>query len=94
MLIREPLTREELARLWRWERHMLRFHAVAMTLLVACAAAALLYSDIARVRRSLLVLVTMLVIAATVLQVRGKCPRCSARPRTPFQRPPRTDGSA
>ena len=103
MHTREPLTREELQRLWRWERHMLRFHAVAMTLLVLSAAAAYLYSDIAWVRRSLLVLVAALVVAATVLQVREKCPRCGARLRTksllrlpekcgvcgtPFQRPP------
>jgi hypothetical protein len=100
---RQPLTRAELERLWRWERHMLRFHAVAMTLLVVAAAAAYLYSDIAWVRRSLLVLVAALVVAATVLQVREKCPRCGARLRTksllrlpekcgvcgtPFARPP------
>ena len=53
----EPLTRDELERLWRWERQMVRFHAVAMTLLVLCAAAAYLYSDIAWMRRSLLVFV-------------------------------------
>ena len=47
----EPLSRDELQRLWRWERHMTRFHAVAMTALVLCAAAAFLWSDIAWVRR-------------------------------------------
>jgi hypothetical protein len=78
----DPLTREELERLWRWERHMVRFHAIAMTLLVVCAAATYLYSDIAWVRRSLLVLVVGLVVAATFLQVREKCPRCGARLRT------------
>ena len=107
MHTREPLTRDELVRLWRWERHMLRFHTVAMTLLVLAAAAAYLYSDIAWVRRSLLVLVTALVVAATILQVREKCPRCGARLRTKsllrlpdkcavcgtdFERPPTTAG--
>jgi hypothetical protein len=100
---REPLTPNELERLWRWERHMLRFHAVAMSLLVLSAAAAYFYADIAWVRRSLLVLVVLLVVAATILQVREKCPRCGARLRTksllrlpdkcgvcatPFPRPP------
>ncbi len=54
MRILEPLSRDELQRLWRWERHMTRFHAVAMTLLVLCAAAAFLWSDIVWVRRLLL----------------------------------------
>ena len=78
----EPLTPDELQRLWRWERHMTRFHAVAMTALVLCAGAAFLWSDIAWVRRSLLALVLLLVAAATVLQVREKCPRCGSRLRT------------
>lgn len=78
----EPLTPDELQRLWRWERHMTRFHAVAMTALVLCAGAALLWSDIAWVRRSLLALVLLLVAAATVLQLRERCPRCHSRLRT------------
>lgn len=78
----EPLRRDELQRLWLWERQMTRFHAVAMTLLVLFAAAAYFWSDITWVRRSLLVLVVLLVGAATVLQVREKCPRCGSRLRT------------
>src|SRR5262245_15530689 len=77
-----PLTRAELERLWQWERQMLRFHAVALTILALCAAATYLYSDIDWVRRSLLAMVAALVIAATVLQVREKCPRCGSRLRT------------
>ena len=99
----KPLTHGELERLWRWERHMLRFHAVAMTVLALCAAATYFYSDIAWLRRSMLALVLLLVVAATILQVREKCPRCGARLRTksllrlpdkcgvcgiPFERPP------
>ena len=82
MHTREPLTREELKRLWRWEQHMFRFHAVALTILAVCAAAAFFYSDIAWVRRLLLVLVALLIVAATILQMREKCPRCGARLRT------------
>ena len=99
----KPLSRDELERLWRWERHMTRFHAVAMTLLLVCAAATFLWSDIAWVRRSLLAIVVLLVAAATMLQLREKCPRCGTRLRTksllrlpercnmcgvPFERPP------
>ncbi len=78
----EPLSRDELERLWRWERHMTRFHAVAMTLLLVCAAATFLWSDIAWLRRLLLAIVLLLVAAATMLQLREKCPRCGARLRT------------
>jgi hypothetical protein len=78
----EPLTQDEQQRLWRWEHQMVRFHAVAISILVLCAAAAYFYSDVAWVRRSVLGLVVVLVVAATVLQVREKCPRCGARLRT------------
>ena len=79
MRILEPLSRDELQRLWRWERHMTRFHAAAMTLLALCAAAAFVWSDIVWVRRLLLAIVLLLVAAATMLQLREKCPRCGSR---------------
>ena len=82
MRILEPLSRDELQRLWRWERHMTRFHAVAMTLFVLCAAAAFLWSDVVWVRRVLLATVLLLVVAATMLQLRERCPRCGSRLRT------------
>lgn len=99
----EPLSRDELQRLWTWERQMTRFHAVAMGALVLCAGAAYVWSDVAWVRRALLVFVLGLVVAATVLQLRERCPRCHSRLRTksllrlpakcimcgvPFERPP------
>ena len=82
MRIPEPLSRDELQRLWRWERHMTRFHAVAMTLFVLCAMAAFLWSDVVWVRRVLLAVVLLLVGAATMLQLRERCPRCGSRLRT------------
>jgi hypothetical protein len=78
----EPLTRTELQRLWRWERDMGRFHTAAIAALLVCALAIYLYSDIAWARRSVLVAVIALVAAATVLQLRERCPRCNARLRT------------
>jgi hypothetical protein len=80
--IPKPLTQEELRRLWRWEQHMVRFHVMAIAILVPCAVAAYFYSDVSWLRRSVLVLVVALVAAATIVQVREKCPRCGARLRT------------
>lgn len=99
----EPLSRNELQRLWRWERDMARFHAVAMGMFLLAAAAVYFWGDVAWVRRLLLGLVVLLVGAATVLQLRERCPRCGSRLRTksllrlparchmcgvPFERPP------
>jgi hypothetical protein len=78
----EPLTRVELERLWRWERKMIRFHVAAFAVLALCALAAFFLSDIAWVRRSVLILVIGLVAAATVLQLSERCPRCGSRLRT------------
>jgi hypothetical protein len=61
---------------------MIRFHAIAATLLGLGAASAYYWSDVTWLRRSLLVLVLALVAAATVLQLRERCPRCRARLRT------------
>lgn len=82
MRVPEPLSRDELQRLWRWEHQMTRFHAAAMVVLVLCAGAAFLWSDMAWVRRSLLGVVVLLVVAATMLQLRERCPRCRSRLRT------------
>ena len=78
----EPLTPPELQRLAVWERSIKRFHAAAIPVLLACAAAVLFWSDVAWLRRSLLVLVLVLVVIATLLQLRERCPRCNARLRT------------
>lgn len=77
----EPLTHDELERLWRWERRMARFHAAAMVVLLLGAAAAVLYGDLAWFRRSLLGAIAALVLVATILQVQERCPRCRARLR-------------
>ena len=74
-----PLTRTELERLWRWERRMIGYYAVAMTVMCAAAALAFVYSDLAWMRRSALGVVLGLVLAATFVQFRERCPRCAAR---------------
>jgi hypothetical protein len=77
----EPLKPDELERLWRFERRMVRFHAVAMPALLLAAVLVFLYGEVIWFRRSVLVLVFLLVIAATMLQLSEKCPRCGARLR-------------
>ena len=62
---------------------MTRFHAVAMTLLVLCAAAALTSaSDVAWVRRSLLASCCCSWWPLRCCSCSEKCPRCGARLRT------------
>jgi hypothetical protein len=98
------LTGVELARIWRWERHMIVFYACAITLIATAMAAAVSFGDIAWLRRSLLGLVLVLVVAGSFVQFREKCPRCGRRLgsqsrlllpercrgcRVKFERPPR-----
>jgi hypothetical protein len=103
----EPLTRPELERLWRWERHMVRFHMVAIPLLGVAVLGAFNYSEIVWLRRTVLGVVIVLVVAATVLQLSERCPRCRSRLRVrlfrlparchycgvAFERPPEGGGS-
>jgi hypothetical protein len=78
----EPLNAREIDRLRAWEHRMHRFHMLAIPALVLCATAALYWSEVVWARRLFLVVVLALVAAATVLQMRERCPRCSARLRT------------
>lgn len=83
----EPLKREEQERLWRFERRTVRFHAVAVPLLLVAAGAVFLYGEAAWVRRAAIALVLVLVAAASALQLSERCPRCRARLRvTTFMR--------
>ena len=81
MQLPKPLAREELERLWRFERRTVRFHVVAVPVLIAAAAAVFFVGDAAWVRRLALGLVLALVAGATVLQLSERCPRCRARLR-------------
>ena len=78
----EPLNADEIERLRVWERRMYRFHTLSIPALVLCAAAALYWIEVAWARRLFLAIVLVLVAAATVLQMRERCPRCNARLRT------------
>ena len=82
MQIPAPLTPDELQPLVRQERGLRRFYAIAIPLVIGCGAAAFAWSDIAWLRRAMLIAVIAAVFAATALQMRLRCPRCNARLRT------------
>jgi hypothetical protein len=75
----EPLTRPELGRIWRWERHMIAFYAGAITLLALAMGAVVMFAEIVWLRRALLVMVLALVAAGSYVQFRERCPRCGRR---------------
>jgi hypothetical protein len=77
----EPLTQEELDGLQRQERQTTWFHVAAMGALFLGGAVAYRYDNVGWFRGLLLVVVAVLVVAATVLQLRERCPRCRARLR-------------
>jgi hypothetical protein len=74
-----PLSRDELTRIWRWQSQMFIFHGVAMVLLALAGVLILFFGDLAWVRRAALAAVLSLVVAATFVQFRERCPRCGLR---------------
>lgn len=103
----EPLTREELERLARRERQLTLVHAVAMSILLLAGVAAYRYSDTVWFRSLFLWVIGALVVAAAIVQLLERCPRCGARLRrkllvalpesctacgVPLRRPPASDG--
>lgn len=77
----EPLTAEESERLWRWERQVSWLHIAAMGGLLLAGVAATRFGDRAWLQYPLLGGFAALVASATVLQMRGRCPRCGTRLR-------------
>jgi len=76
---REPLSREEMEPLWRWERQMTWFHTAAMGGLLLVSVVAYRFNYLDWLGRPVLGLVLLLLAAAAVLQFRVRCPRCGAR---------------
>src|SRR5918992_3724284 len=75
----DPLTRQELQRIWRWERQMIRYYAMAMTVVAVGVGAAYLYGEEPWARPLIIAVVLALVLLATLVQFREKCPRCGSR---------------
>jgi hypothetical protein len=77
----EPLTPGEMEPLWRWERQVSWLQVTAMGGLLLAGLAANRFSDLAWLNRTLLAGAIVLLLAATVLQVGARCPRCRTRLR-------------
>jgi peptidoglycan/LPS O-acetylase OafA/YrhL len=77
----EPLTSEELERLERRERQLTLVHAAGLGVLLLAGLAASRYGDVAWLRGLFLAALGALAVAAAVVQLRERCPRCGARLR-------------
>ena len=73
------LSAEENARIWRTERRALRLAAFAATLLAAALALPHLFGDSHGVRYALMLVALAIILAAAIIQLRIRCPRCGAR---------------
>lgn len=76
---RPELTPPQIAELHGWERFLRRFYMGSITALLAAMLVVLYVSENAIARRSILVLALGLVVAATVIQRRVRCPNCHSR---------------
>jgi hypothetical protein len=72
----EPLAREELEPLWRRERQVSWLQIAAMAGLLLAGVLAQRVGTLAWAAGPLLAGVLVLLVAASVLQVRTRCPRC------------------
>lgn len=77
----EPLSREELEPLWRWERQVTWLQVGAMAFLLLAGVVATRFAGYVWLQHTLLGGFAVLVIAATALQMRQRCPRCRTRLR-------------
>jgi len=74
-----PLSPSELARIWRWQGRMFTFYGIAIALVALAGALMLMFGDLAWVRRAAVALLLGLLVAATMVQFRERCPRCGQR---------------
>jgi hypothetical protein len=75
----KPLNRDELARVWRWQRHMILFHAAAMLLMIGIILLASRYNATDLAWTLTILGVPILLVLGAVIQFRERCPRCSTR---------------
>jgi hypothetical protein len=69
----------ELALLWRWQWRLFVFYGVAIAVLGVAVGLMLAFGDLAWVRRTALGVLSLLLVCATALQFRQRCPRCRTR---------------
>src|SRR5262245_40294830 len=74
MTLPAPLTPAERKRIWRWQHRMLLFYGIAIALLALAGALMLRFDELSWVRRAALALLLVLIVAATFVQFRERCP--------------------
>jgi hypothetical protein len=77
-----PLTAEEMQPLWHWERRVTWLYVGAMAALLLAGLAASRFGELAWVQAPLLVGFAVLLVAAGVLHLFARCPRCGTRVRS------------
>ncbi len=73
------LNAEEIAHVLGWQRWMYRYYAFAAVAMLATLAFAQRYGESAASQLAVLVTVVVLVVAASIVQFHGRCPRCQTR---------------
>ena len=76
---RPQLTPEQVTELHAWEKYLGRFYVAGILSILGAMLILLFAGDNTFARRAALVLVVGLIIAATVIQRRVRCPACRAR---------------
>lgn len=74
----KPLNAEESAHVKRWQRLMYGYFGLAMLVILGMFIAAQEYGDSPKARMLVLIGIGVLVVAATIVQFSGRCPRCRA----------------
>jgi hypothetical protein len=75
----DPLTHQELQRIWRWKRWMIRYYAMAITMLAVGVGAGHFYGDKPWARPLIIAGVLAFVLFTISALFREKCPRCGSR---------------
>jgi hypothetical protein len=78
----EPLAREEMEPLWRWERQVGWLNIAAMVAFLLASAIGYRDGTLAWLSRPLLAAALGLLLIAALQQFRARCPRCRARLRS------------
>ena len=74
-----PLTGEEVDRLRRWERRMIRSYTVVIMVIAAGIGLSLVYGEAGGMRYLVLGAAALIALGIAVAQFRERCPRCGTR---------------
>ena len=74
-----PLSPQEVDRLRRWERRMVRSYATVIMVIAAGIGLSLVYGEAGGVRYLVLGAAALIALGVAVAQFRERCPRCHTR---------------